>query len=96
MLFYFLSLFSCILDIVWLFSWIKIYGLQSFDENRNLINSSRSEIFFHNLVLLFMLIILILKIVFAIVAWMGDKDTKESLSREALSRNMRGFFRLGA
>lgn len=66
MLFWTLTLFSLAVDAVWAYQWQFIYGLLIFDEGKNLVNSSRTEVFFHSFVLINAILIFILKVFLAL------------------------------
>lgn len=62
MLFWTLTVFSLAIDTVWAYHWQDIYGLLIYDEGKNLINSSRTEVFFHSFILVNSILIFIIKV----------------------------------
>jgi hypothetical protein len=95
MLFWTLAFFSLAIDAVWAYQWQDIYGLLIYDETKNLINSSRTEVFFHSFILVNSILIFILKFLFLLLSAFGDPDTRSGLKGEMLRKNLGGFFRIG-
>jgi hypothetical protein len=101
MLFWTLTVFSLLIDAIWAYQWQDIYGLLIYDEGKNLINSSRTEVFFHSFILVNSILVFILKVVssnqfiFLLLSGFGDPDTRTGLKGETIRKNFGGFFRLG-
>jgi hypothetical protein len=92
--FWALIVFSIIMEFFSIWIWHSIYGLLVFDEQKNLVNTSKTEMFFHGVILFNLVVILILKIVVAAWSVFADADIKSGLQPKEARTKMIQFWQL--